>query len=195
MLNALYTLVIYPLTQIIEFAFVFTNKIFKQEGLAVVGVSIVISLCCLPLYLVAEKWQETERGIQKRLKPTIDRIKAVFRGDERYMILSTYYRQNHYSPVYALRSSFGVLIQIPFFIAAYGFLSHLEALRGHAILFYQQPRRARHAAHHRRRGHSRLAHRDDAHQRRIRRGLHAGLSAQRKTAVVSDGRRFPGPPL
>ena len=34
-----------------------------------------------------------------------------------------------------LRSSFGLLIQVPFFIAAYAYLSHLEVLRGTSFLF------------------------------------------------------------
>jgi membrane protein insertase Oxa1/YidC/SpoIIIJ len=51
------------------------------------------------------------------------------------MILSTYYRQNHYHPLYALRNSFGILIQIPFFIAAYTFLSHFNALKGASFVF------------------------------------------------------------
>jgi hypothetical protein len=50
------------------------------------------------------------------------------------MILATYYRQNHYHPVYAMRSTFGLLIQIPFFIAAYSYLSHLELLNGSSFL-------------------------------------------------------------
>ncbi|GHU98453.1 membrane protein [Spirochaetia bacterium] len=129
-MNILYTIIIYPLTQIIEFVFVFAQKIFKETGVSVLFISAAISILCLPLYAIAEKWQEFERNVQKKLKPKIDKIKAAFSGDEQYMILSTYYRQNHYHPVYALRSTFGLLIQIPFFIAAYSYLSHLEALKG-----------------------------------------------------------------
>jgi membrane protein insertase Oxa1/YidC/SpoIIIJ len=84
---------------------------------------------------VAEKWQQIERDTQKRLKPKIDKIKAVFKGDEQYIILSNYYRQNHYHPVYALRSTFGLLIQIPFFIAAYSYLSQLEVLKNESFFF------------------------------------------------------------
>jgi YidC/Oxa1 family membrane protein insertase len=135
MLDIFYTLIIYPLVQIIEFVFVFVEKVFKETGLSIIGVSAAVSVLCLPLYAVAEKWQQIERDIQKRLKPKIDKIKAVFRGDEQYMILSTYYRQNHYHPIYAMRSSFGLLIQIPFFIAAYSYLSHLEVLQGSSFLF------------------------------------------------------------
>ncbi|WP_059369351.1 YidC/Oxa1 family membrane protein insertase [Treponema endosymbiont of Eucomonympha sp.] len=135
MLNALYTVVIYPLTQIIEFVFVFSQKVFKETGWSVAAVSAAISVLCLPLYAVAERWQQTERDAQKRLKPKVDKIRAVFAGDERYMILSAYYRQNRYHPAYALRGAFGLLIQVPFFIAAYSYLSHLEALKGARFLF------------------------------------------------------------
>lgn len=110
-------------------------NITKNSGLAIIGVSIAVTLLCLPLYAIAEKLQQIERDTQKKLKPKVDKIKAVFKGDEQYMILSTYYRQNHYHPIYALRSSISLLIQIPFFIAAYSFLSKLESLQGVSFLF------------------------------------------------------------
>jgi len=130
MANILYTIIIYPITQIFEFVFVFTQKLFNETGLSIICISGAVSVLCLPLYMVAEKWQVVERNIQKRLAPKIAKIKVIFSGDERYMILSAYYRQNSYHPIYALRSSFGLLIQIPFFMAAYSYLSQLQALRG-----------------------------------------------------------------
>ena len=135
MINFLYYLFIYPITQIIEFVFVFSQNLFKEAGLSIICVSVVVSVLCLPLYMVAESWQEKERALQKQLAPKMAKIKAVFKGDERHMILSTYYRQNHYHPVYAMRSTFGLLIQIPFFIAAYSYLSNLQALQGISFLF------------------------------------------------------------
>ena len=130
-----YTLVIYPLTQIIEFVYSFCNKIFDNAGISIIGVSCAVSLLTLPLYIVAEHWQQVERDIQKKMKPEISKIKAVFSGNEQYMILSTYYRQNHYHPIMSLRSAFGLLIQIPFFTAAYTCLSNMSALQGQSFLF------------------------------------------------------------
>ena len=127
-------IIISPLKTLLELFFNFFTKI-ANEGLAVIGLSFVVTLCCLPLYIVAEQWQEEERKIQQKLKPGIDRIKTAFKKDEQYMILSTYYKQNHYHPLMALRSSFSLLIQIPFFIAAYSFLSHVDALKGYSFLF------------------------------------------------------------
>ncbi|MCQ2597748.1 MAG: YidC/Oxa1 family membrane protein insertase [Treponema sp.] len=132
-------IILYPLIQIIEVVYLAVHKVFKNfscpAGYAIIGVSVAITFLCLPLYVVAEKWQQIERDTQKKLKPGIDRIKAVFNGDEQYMILSTFYRQNHYHPMMALRSSFGLLIQIPFFMAAYSYLSNLEELKGLSFLF------------------------------------------------------------
>jgi membrane protein insertase Oxa1/YidC/SpoIIIJ len=70
----------------------------------------------------------------RKLAGKARKIRQAFKGDEQHMILSTYYRQNHYHPIYALRSSFGILIQVPFFIAAYQYISHLEALQGASFL-------------------------------------------------------------
>ena len=135
MTHFFYTLIIYPLYQIIEFAFKFFGDVFKNTGISVIGVSMAVSILCLPLYIVAERWQQIERDTEKALEGGVRRIKSVFSGDEQYMMLSTYYRQHRYHPLMALRSSFGLLIQIPFFIAAYVFLSNLSALRGEHFLF------------------------------------------------------------
>jgi len=130
-----YNLIIFPIVQLIELIFVFIFRIFKNTGLSILSVSIIVSVCTLPFYFFAEKIQEKEREIHKKLKPKIDLIKSVFKGDEQYMMLSTYYRQNEYHPVYAMRNSIVLLIQIPFFIAAYSYLSHLHLLNNASFFF------------------------------------------------------------
>ena len=135
MASFLHTLVIYPLYLIIEVIYKLFLKFTENQGVSVIGVSVGITLLCLPLYAVAEHWQQVERDKQKSMKGGLDRIKKAFSGDERYMMTQTFYRENHYSPIMALRSSFGLLIQVPFFMAAYQFLSQLEALKGVSFLF------------------------------------------------------------
>lgn len=134
-MNLLYFFVIYPLTQLIEFVFSFCNKIFDNIGISILGVSCAVSLFTLPLYIVAEHWQQVERDKQKAMKAQVSKIKEVFHGNEQYMILSTYYRQQHYHPIMSLRSAFGLLIQIPFFTAAYSCLSQMSALQGQSFGF------------------------------------------------------------
>lgn len=135
MLDFLYSIIIHPLYQLVELFYYVSWKVLRNPGFSVLVVSFAVSFFCLPLYVIAEKWQETERQIQKKLKPGIDRIKKTFKGDEQYMILSTYYKQNHYHPMMALRSSISLAIQIPFFIAAYKYLSNLGDLKGFSFFF------------------------------------------------------------
>jgi YidC/Oxa1 family membrane protein insertase len=110
-------------------------RICHNFAFSLVAVSFLVSLLTLPLYFIAEKSQEAEREKQKKMRPRIQRIRKAFSGDERYMILAAYYRQNHYHPVYAMRNTFSLLIQIPFFIAAYHFISHLGALQNTSLFF------------------------------------------------------------
>jgi YidC/Oxa1 family membrane protein insertase len=130
-----YTLVIWFPRALIEFLFVLFKKILDNPGLAIVAVSVCVNTLLLPIYTVADRWQHEERLMQKRMKRKLDDIRAVFKGDERQMIINTYYRQARYSPLFALRSSVGLLLQIPFFLAAYWFLSHTPSLAGKSFYF------------------------------------------------------------
>ncbi|MDR2793871.1 MAG: membrane protein insertase YidC [Treponema sp.] len=133
--DILYTLVIWFPSTLIEFLFVLFKKILDEPGYAIIAVSICVNTLLLPIYTVADRWQHEERRAQKRMKRKLDDIRAVFKGDERQMIIAAYYRQMHYSPLSALRSSVGLLLQIPFFFAAYWFLSHSPSLAGQSFYF------------------------------------------------------------
>ncbi|MCL2065957.1 MAG: YidC/Oxa1 family membrane protein insertase [Treponema sp.] len=130
MASVLYTVLIYPIEQLIQLSYVFFFRVFNNPALSVLGVSFAVSMLTLPLYFMAEKHRNSEREAQKAMLPDVSNIKAVFSGDERFMRLNTYYRQKGYHPLYSLRSSISLIIQIPFFIAAYHFLSNLEIIKG-----------------------------------------------------------------
>jgi YidC/Oxa1 family membrane protein insertase len=130
-----YNLIIFPIVRILELCYLFALRVSHNPGIAVCGVSAAVTIFTLPLYLFAERLSKMESDKQKQMKPEIDKINKAFSGDEKHFILSAYYRQNNYHPVYALRNSFGILIQIPFFIAAYSYLSHLLALKGAGFAF------------------------------------------------------------
>lgn len=133
----LYNLIITPIETIVGWTFFFFNKKFAMFGpaAAIVGVSLIINFLALPLYNIADSIQEKERKIQKSLEKGVKRIKKCFKGDEQFMMLQTYYKQNNYHPLYVLRSSLSILIEVPFFIAAYHYLSNCQALQGVSFLF------------------------------------------------------------
>ena len=124
------TLLIGPLKLVFEIIYETAYRIVDHPGLAIIFLSLTINILVLPLYRRADAMQEEVRDKEARLHDGVAHIKKVFSGDERMMILQTYYRQNHYKPTDALNGSVSLLLQIPFFIAAYRFLSNLEILRG-----------------------------------------------------------------
>ena len=129
-LTALNTLLLKPLQLIFEVVYSFAYRNIHDPGLAIIALSLAINFLVLPLYQRADAMQEEERQAEARLQRWVNHIKKTFHGDERTMMLQTYYRQNNYSPTYVLRGAVSLFLEIPFFIAAYRFLSGLELLEG-----------------------------------------------------------------
>lgn len=126
----LYNVIVKPLELIIELVFAVPYWYTQNPILSIVAVSVFVNILTLPLYRRSDALQSREREKQKAMKPWVTHIRKTFRGDEQFMILSTYYRQQGYKPYYSIRGSLSLLFQIPFFIAAYHFLSHLTLLNG-----------------------------------------------------------------
>ena len=94
-LEILDTLVLKPIQLIFEVVYIITNRITGNPGMSIVILSLLMNFLVLPLYMRADAMQEEEREIEKRLEKGVSHIKKTFRGDERMMMLQTYYRQNH----------------------------------------------------------------------------------------------------
>ena len=94
--SELYALIFGPIQLVFEIIFSVLNKHIHVSGLNIMLLSLVFSLIVLPLYMRADKIQEEAREAEERLGPVIKHIKQYFKGDERFMILQTYYRQNDY---------------------------------------------------------------------------------------------------
>ncbi len=126
----LYSLVLMPLQLLFETIYDYAYRFVGHPGLAIIALSLAINILVLPLYMRADAMQEEQRNTEAKLSKGISHIRKTFRGDERTMMLQTYYRQNNYSPLSALRGATSLLLEIPFFIAAYRFLSGLSLLQG-----------------------------------------------------------------
>ena len=128
--NFLYNFIIRPLFLFFEFVFVKAYALTGNYGFTIICLSLVVNFLILPLYRRADAIQAEAREKEKELSYWVDHIKKTFKGDERYMLLTTYYRQNNYKQTDSLKSTISLFLQIPFFIAAYRFLSGLQELQG-----------------------------------------------------------------
>lgn len=134
MLDFIYTLLIAPFEYWMHAALVWGYSHTEAWGPAIVVMSLAVNIVILPIYIKAEKWQEGERALRKSFEAKEAMIKRTFKGQERFAMISTMHRQAGYSPFLSLRSSLGFFLQIPFFFAAYHFLSHFEPLAGVSFL-------------------------------------------------------------
>lgn len=109
-----------PLKLLFEFIFQMANR-FGNPGISIIALSVSMNFLVLPLYQKANLIQKKQREKEKEMEHWVKHIRKTFYGDERFMLLQTYYRQNNYSPFSALKGLLPLLLQIPFFIAAYQF--------------------------------------------------------------------------
>lgn len=124
------TLLIMPIQLFFETVYMLANRVIGHPGLSIVALSLIMNFLILPLYMRADAMQEEEKNTEMKLRKGVNHIKKTFKGDEKMMMLQTFYRQNNYKPTYVLRGATSLFLQIPFFIAAYRFLSELELLNG-----------------------------------------------------------------
>ena len=91
-LEILNTLLLKPIQLVFEIIYMITYEVTDNPGISIIILSLVMNFLLLPLYNRADKIQEEEREVEKRLHDGVVHIKKTFHGDERMMILQTYYR-------------------------------------------------------------------------------------------------------
>ena len=137
-LNLLYQFIIGPLLLLFEFIFNISYNLISIPWICIVILSLIVNILVLPLYKRADELQTEADKAENAVKNMSMHIKKSFKGDERVMILQTYYGHMknspyHYSPLNSLKSSISLILQIPFFIAAYSMLSELSVLKGSSM--------------------------------------------------------------
>lgn len=128
----LYDIIIIPLLFVYDLLFTILYRAFQNPVTSIVALSVIVNLIVLPLYNKADAMQKEEQTKKKAMEPWVRHIRKHFRGDEQFMMLSAYYKVEHYSPLSFVKEAVPLLLQIPFFMAAYRFLSSLEILDGAA---------------------------------------------------------------
>lgn len=130
--NIIFYLLVEPLRLLFEVIFFYAYKFTGNCGLSIIAMSLVVNFLLLSLYFRADKLEKEQNDKKKAMEPRINLIKKAFKGDERVMMLRAYYRQVGYKSTDVLKESVSLFLQIPFFIAAYSFLSELKILNASA---------------------------------------------------------------
>ena len=107
----IYSVLIRPLQIFFEYVFSVAQKGIGNPGLSIIVLSLTMNLLVLPLYNRADEVQEAEREMENRLRNGVAHIKKTFKGDEKMMMLQTYYRQNGYKPTDVFKGSVSLLLE------------------------------------------------------------------------------------
>lgn len=126
----LYSVSILPLELAYKYLYVFLSELAGNYGIALIGLSFVSSVLFVPLKRMVMALQAREAAVQKVMAPQLAAIKRESRGRERQARIRALYRRYAYNPLMALRSSVGILLQVPFLCAAYYMIGSFEPIRG-----------------------------------------------------------------
>lgn len=118
----LYDIFIFPLEGLLSLLLDFLYSLTHSFGLAIILLSLCVNLFLLKLFFIADRAALDNENKKQRLDIKIAEFKRVFKGWERYAYIRTLYRQNHYHPIHALKALFGLILQIPFFLAVLNLL-------------------------------------------------------------------------
>lgn len=135
-------IVLSPFVFIVRHVFLLSYELSNNYGLSIMLLSFVISASLLPVFIFIEKIKKQNDAIKLKMKPLLNEIKRCYKGQERYYYIQTLHRQANYSPIKAILPAFSLLLQIPFFIAAYWFLesyTHLSGVKFGLINDLSQP--------------------------------------------------------
>lgn len=119
MIDVLYGVLIFPIQYILTAIFQNIYVTINSYGFAIVALSVTVNLILIPFNQVINAFMMEERAIRQKIDPKLNEIKQAFKGEERFMMTRMLFKLNNYNHFFALRNSFGLLIQIPFLIAVY----------------------------------------------------------------------------
>jgi YidC/Oxa1 family membrane protein insertase len=118
--------IIWLMRQVLELAHGLTGS----YGLAIVLLSLAVTLATYPLALISRRAEEKEKALQDAMKPGLDEAKAKYKGEQRFNAIEKVYKAHNYHPIKALRSLGGLALQLPFLIAALLLLVDYAPLAG-----------------------------------------------------------------
>jgi len=124
-----------PLTQLFAGLYTAIQIFIPNYGFAIVVLSIVTALIMIPIERKVRGSVLKEKTIENVLAPQIINIKKNYKGAEQTLAIKRLYSRYSYSPFYAIRNIYSILLQLPFLIGAYLMLSENQDIQGQSFLF------------------------------------------------------------
>ena len=117
---------------ILQFYLSFANPLLSLSLL-----SLTVFLVMIPLYKIADYLTLKDKEKKKVMQADLDTLVNLKNNYEKHFYIKEIYKRNNYHPIQSLTSLLGLLIQIPFFIAAYVMLKHFEGFNGTSTFIFK----------------------------------------------------------
>ncbi len=127
-------LLILPLSYSFQFVLETFYTLTQNYGLAIIFLAILVSIVLLPLQLWADKLQQKDLDEKNAMRWALDSISRLANAQKKFYCTKEIYRRYGYNPIKSLRSLIGLLIQLPFFLAAYFMLGSFSDFSGQSFL-------------------------------------------------------------
>lgn len=119
------------LDEILDLSYALTNS----YGVSIVLLSVILNIFLSPFFWLSERLQNKERLRQEVMRKDLDVLKNIASKNEKYFYTLEVYKRYNYKPYYSLVGTISLLIQVPFFLAAYSLLMGNENLADTAFGF------------------------------------------------------------
>ena len=123
MLEFFYNLIIYPIVVMYNIIFNFITNVVLAENdyilnyitdnkyiVSIILLSIFVNILTYNMYKKAEELQDITRKKKESMMKWENHIKKNFKGDEKYFILTAYYKERNYKPIDQFIESLSLLI-------------------------------------------------------------------------------------
>lgn len=128
-------IILFPFSFLIQQLFYLSSSIANDNfGIAIILLSLFVYLLTIPLNYQVNKLIKKGEEKKSNFQHLIDEINSVYSGQTRFFYLKTLYKIHGISRWSDFYSTLKLLVQIPFFLAAYYFLLNLETLKGISFL-------------------------------------------------------------
>ena len=129
-MDILFNIFISPVLWLMQNLLINIFNVVNDYGFSLIILSIFINILILPLSYLAESLKDRHKKKISSFQFEIDLIKKNYSGQEKHYYLQALYKINNYHPFSSLTASSGLLLQIPFFLAAYYFIGNYEEFKG-----------------------------------------------------------------
>ncbi len=119
-----FSVIITPIEYLFDAICYWVYDVYRSEIIALLFLSVFVNILTQPLYAMAERVSNADLEKKKSFLMWEEHIKKAFKGSERSMMIAALYKKYDYNPVLgAISGIVPLLLQIPFFMAAYDYLS------------------------------------------------------------------------